>query len=310
MKAINLQTTANLPLIGALLLIGIAWGLTVPLSKVAVSGGCTPLGIMFWEQLIVALIMGLILVARAAIAHQKISLPLDRGTLLFYLMVALLGTVFPNFFSYWAVGELPAAIIAIIIASVPMFALTIAVGAGIEPFMVQRWLGVCLGGAAVVLLVAPEASLPNPEKSIFVLVALAAAFCYGLEGNYIARCKPLTVDPIETLFGASIVSVLIIAPLSISSGAWINLPGHFTVPEQAILGIALFHAMAYSGYVWLVGRAGPVFSSQVAYVITLSALILSMIFLQEALSAYALFSLVLMLVGLAMVQPRRAGVKA
>jgi drug/metabolite transporter (DMT)-like permease len=306
MKAAATSFTASLPLIAALLLIGIAWGLTVPLSKIAVSGGCTPLGIMFWEQLIVALIMGLILVARSAIAQQKISIPVDRSTLLFYIMVALLGTVFPNFFSYWAVGELPAAIIAIVIASVPMFALAIAVGAGIEPFVIQRWFGVCLGAAAIVLLVAPEASLPNPEKSIFVLVALAAAFCYGLEGNYIARCKPRTVDPIGTLFGASIISVCIITPLSIGSGTWINLSGHFTAPKQAILGIALFHALAYSGYIWLVGRAGPVFSSQVAYIITLSAMILSMLLLHEALSAFALAALVLMLAGLALVQPRQA----
>ena len=106
-------------------------------------------------------------------------------------------------------SQLPAGIMAIIIASVPMFALTIAVGACIEPFVAHRALGVCLGGAAVVLLVAPDASLPEPEKAIFVLVGLVAPLCYGMEGNYIARYGPRALDAIATLLGASLVGCLL-----------------------------------------------------------------------------------------------------
>jgi drug/metabolite transporter (DMT)-like permease len=72
---------------------------------------------------------------------------------------------------------------------------------------------------------------------------------------------------------------------------------------SATLPLSMFHAVAYTGYVWLVGKAGAVFSSHVAYVVTLSAMALSAIFLGEAYSPYALTSLALMIGGLMLVQP-------
>jgi len=61
------KDTSRLPFIGALLLIGIFWSATIPLSKVAVSGGHAPLGITVWQQVVVAAVLGALLIARWAI---------------------------------------------------------------------------------------------------------------------------------------------------------------------------------------------------------------------------------------------------
>ncbi len=61
------KDTARLPFIAALLLIGISWSATYPLSKVAVSSGHAPLGITFWQQIVVAVVLGALLTARLAI---------------------------------------------------------------------------------------------------------------------------------------------------------------------------------------------------------------------------------------------------
>ena len=302
-KALLAKNPTRLSFIGALLLIGIIWSATIPLAKVAVSSGHAPLGITFWQQVIVAVVLGAVLATRWTIFRRRLHVPLDRKSLVFYAMIAALGTVIPSIFSYWAMSQLPAGIMAIIIASVPMFALAIAIGASIEPFVAYRALGVCLGGAAVVLLVAPDTSLPEPGKAIFVLVGLVAPLCYGMEGNYIARFTPPTVDPIVTLFCASIIGAVVTSPVAYAAGAWIDMPGAFTMPEQAIVLLSMLHALAYTGYVWLVGKAGPVFSSQVAYIVTLSAMALSAVFLGEQYSPYAFASLALMLIGLTLVQP-------
>jgi len=79
--------------------------------------------------------------------------------------------------------------------------------------------------------------------------------------------------------------------------------GTFTSAEQAIVALSVIHAAAYTSYIWLVGEAGPVFSSQVAYIVTISAMFMSAFFLGEAYSPYAFVSLALMLVGLILVQP-------
>jgi drug/metabolite transporter (DMT)-like permease len=286
-----------------LLVIGILWGATIPLAKIAVSSGHAPLAITFWEQVIVAVVLGILLIARSFIFRRRFRIPLDRASVIYYAMIAALGAVFPNLFSYWAMSQLPAGIMAIIVASVPMFALAIAVAASIEPFVPYRVLGVCLGCVAVILLVAPDTSLPDPEKAIFVLVGLVAPFCYGMEGNYIARFTPPAVDPVVTLFCAAIIGALVTAPLSLITGVWIDMPGAFALPEQAIVALSVLHAAAYTCYIWLVGKAGPVFSSQVAYIVTISAMFLSAIFLGEAYSPYTFVSLALMLVGLILVQP-------
>jgi drug/metabolite transporter (DMT)-like permease len=296
-------------LIVVLLVIGISWGTTIPLAKIAVSSGHAPLGITFWEQVIVTVVMGFVLVARSIIFRRRLRVPLDRESIIFYVGIAALGAVFPNLFSYWAMSQLPAGIMAIIVASVPMFALAIAIAASIESFVPYRVFGVCLGCAAVILLVAPDASLPDPDKAIFVLVGLVAPFCYGLEGNYIARYTPPAVDPIMTLFCAAIIGALVTAPLSLITGVWIDMPGAFTSPEQAIVALSVIHAFAYTGYIWLVGKAGPVFSSQVAYIVTVSAMFLSAMFLGEAYSPYTFGSLALMIAGLMLVQPPRRSKK-
>ncbi len=291
--------------IAILLLIGILWGATIPLAKVAVSSGHAPLGITFWELVIVTVVLGVVLVARSIIFRCRLRVPLDRDSIIYYSTIAALGAVFPNLFSYWAMSQLPAGIMAIIVASVPMFALTIAIAASIEPLVPYRVLGVCLGCAAVIILVAPDASLPDPEKAIFVLVGLVAPFCYGLEGNYIARFTPPEADPIVTLFCATIIGSLVTAPLSLATGGWIDMHGAFTSAEQAIFGLSVIHAAAYAGYIWLIGKTGPVFSSQVAYIVTVSGMFLSAIFLDEGYSPYTFASLALMIAGMMLVQPPR-----
>jgi len=282
-----------------LLLVGITWGLTIPLTKIAVSTGHQPPGLIFWQLLTVTVVLSVVSLFR------RVRPNFDRRTLRYFLVVALLGTLLPNNFSYLAAAQLPAGVMGIVIASVPMFSLGIALGIGMESLSLRRGLGVLLGAAAVVLLAAPETSLPDPDKAVFVLVALIAPFCYGAEGNYIAARKPAGVDPIATLLGASAIGCLIAGPLAASTGKWVNVFEPWESAEWALLLLSLCHALAYTSYVWLVGKAGPVFASQIAYVVTLSAVLLSVLILNEAYSGWVWIALGLMIGGLALVRPRR-----
>ena len=136
-----------------------------------------------------------------------------------------------------------------------------------------------------------------------MLVGLVEPFCYGLEGNYIARFTLPAIDPIVILFCAAIIGAVVTAPLSLGTGVWFDMPGAFNSVEQAIVTLWVIHVAAYTSYIWLVGKAGPVFSSQVAYIVTVSAMFMSAIFLGEAYSPYAFVSLALMTAGLMLVQP-------
>ena len=291
----------RLRLAGVLVALGMTWGLTIPLTKIAVSTGHKPLGLIFWQLLIATIALSAISIIR------RVGPVLNPQILTYFLVIGLLGTILPNSFSYLAATHLPAGVMGIVIASVPMFALSITLGLRIERPSLQRSFGVLLGVGAVILLIGPETSLPEPDKAVFVLVALVAPFCYGAEGNYIATRAPEKLYPVVTLLGASAIGCVIAWPLAVFTDSWVELFTRWESAEWALLLSSLCHVGAYTGYVWLVGMAGAVFASQISYVVTISAVFLSSLILSEAYSGWVWSALVLMIAGLALVQPR--GVK-
>ncbi|MGB4788430.1 MAG: EamA family transporter, partial [Lentibacter algarum] len=54
----------NLGPMFALLIMGAGWGITSPLSKIAVSTGHQPLGLVFWQMVIGAVLLGAIVFVR------------------------------------------------------------------------------------------------------------------------------------------------------------------------------------------------------------------------------------------------------
>lgn len=282
----------------AMLVIGALWGSTIPLTKVAVSTGHQPLGLIFWQLIIGIVVLGAVLLVKGWRPN------ITRETLTFYLGLTVFGTLFPNTFSYMASAQLPAGVMSIAIATVPMFALVMALGIGLERFSFIRVLGVLIGFTAMIMIAAPQASLPDPEKAIFVLVALIAPFCYGIETNLIAAKTPKGADPISTLFMASVVGLIVIAPITYGSGQSVDIMVAWDSAIYALIAASIIHAVTYVGYIWLVGFGGPVFGVQVAYPVTISGVMFSIIFLSEGYSAWIWGALVLVIVGLVLVQPK------
>ncbi|MEE9427758.1 MAG: DMT family transporter [Paracoccaceae bacterium] len=286
----------------ALVLIGAAWGLTFPLSKIAVSTGYQPLGILVWQQ------AGTIILTGIFILLRRKSLKLQRRNLGLYFGVTMLGSVLSGFFSYTAASQLPAGIMAIVIALVPLFAMPIALVMGYEKPSLTRVLGLGFGAAAIVILMGPDASLPEPEKAIFVLVAMLATLAYGGEANFLewaGRRHPGTLpDPFQILFGANVVGLLITLPLALTTGHFIDPTTPWGQPEWAILSVATLSTFAYSGYIWLIGYTGPIFASQVSYLVTAFGVAAAMLVLGESYSSWVWLALILILAGLFLVQPK------
>lgn len=281
-----------------LLGLGLCWGCTIPLTKTAVSTGHEPLGLIFWQLVFSAILLSILVVARRS------TLNFDAKHLKFFLIIALVGTVVPNSISYVSATHLPGGVLALIIAMVPMFALLVALTFKLEKFSSRRLLGVTLGMMAIALIVLPESSLPDPAKAVFVVIGLVAPLCYGIESSYISVNQPDDTGPIATIFAASILGALVVLPFTIGTGQFIDLRQGFGLAETALLGSSILHVVAYTGYIWLVGKAGPVFTAQVAYIVTPAGIILSILFLGETPSPYIWGALAILMGGLALVQPR------
>jgi drug/metabolite transporter (DMT)-like permease len=283
----------------ALAAIGGAWGLSVPLTRVAVSTGHQPLGLLLWQQIVMVVFLGGIVLASGG------RLPLARRHLGLFAAIALLGSVVPGYFSYLTAVDLPAGVRAIVIAIVPMFALPIALASGLERPDALRALGVLCGALAIALIALPAAGLPPAVSLTLILLALIAPLSYGLEANYLAWRGADGLHPFALLAGASAVGALVALPMAWQAGQFVDLRPAWGRAEWALAASAVLNALAYSGYVWLVGRAGSVFASQIAYVVTAFGVLWSMALLGERYSGWVWAALALMLVGLALVQPRR-----
>ncbi|MGI9365640.1 MAG: DMT family transporter [Rhizobiaceae bacterium] len=279
---------------------GTMWGATIPLTKITVSTGHHPFGLIFWQSVLTMIVLA------ALVLIRKSRLVLDRSHLLFFTIIAATGTLLPNSTSYLAAFHLPAGVMALIIALVPMFSLMVALIFRLERFQWIRLTGVVLGAVAIGLIVLPDTSLPDPGKAIFVMVALCAPLCYGIEGNYLNVKQPADTGPVATLFGASIVGTAISLPLTLATGTFVNpFQTGVSEPELALLASIVLHIIAYVGYIWMVGQAGAVFAAQVSYIVTPAGVLLSMAVLGEKPSPYIWLALVVLLLGLFLVQPRR-----
>lgn len=291
-------------LIGLLIVMGAGWGITQPLAKIAVSEGYRHFGLIFWQLVIGAVLLGAITVIRGR------RLPLGSRQLRLYLVIALIGTIFPNTASFEAARHLPSGILSITLSLVPMFAFPIALVLGNEGFSLRRMGGLVLGLCGVLLIIGPEASLPDPSMVVWIPLALVAPFFYGLEGNVVARWGISGLDPIQVLFGASVVGAVIALPLALATGHFIDPRGPWGAPDAALVASSVIHAVVYSSYVWMVGRAGSVFAAQVAYLVTGFGVVWAIVLLRESYSPYIWASLILMFGGMALVQPRRKGTLA
>ena len=297
------RAAALLPL-AVLLMLGAGWGLSATLSKVAVSTGHRHFGLLLWQTVIGAAILGAVVLLRGR------PLRVGRRQVATWVLISLAGSVLSGTAFYLSVSHLPAGILVILISLVPMIAFPLALALKVERFSPARLAGLTLGLAGVALIALPDASMSAPIPLLWVGVAMIAPALYAAEGVGVARWGTAGLDPVETLFGANVVGVILTLPLAWATGQIVDPRPPWGPAEWAILAASTINAVVYSAYVWLVGRAGAAFAAQCSYLITGFGVLWAMAILGERYGWSVWAALVVMLAGLALVQPRPAGPRA
>lgn len=293
----------SLSLILALTLIGAVWALTFPLTKIAVLGGYRSFGIIFWSSVIAAVVLG------AIVGSRGIGLPTHRAATGRYLFVALIGTIFPSAATYTAVEHLPAGVIAVCMAIIPIVAFPMAIALGLEQPNLRRFSGLLLGLLGVLLIVVPDASLPDPSKAVFILLALLSVLFYAMEGVGLGKIGRAGLDPTQLMLGAFILSVALTLPIALMTGTFIVPSLGFGAAGTAVILSGLANVVAYVGYVWIIGRGGPVFAGQVSYVVTGFSIFWSMALLGESYSIWVWGAMAVIFAGLFLTQPQQGAEK-
>ena len=282
-----------------LIILGLGWGLSFTLGKIAITAGGTPIGLTFWQSLF----SGLILLAYVFFRHGKIIIP--KIMFIPIVIITFLSVVIPNIIFYACIEHLDAGVLSISVSVIPLFTYLIAMGLRMDRFKIRRVLGLITGFCALLILILPENSLPDKRDIPWVLLALNCALCYALENIYIDRLALQNFGPIRLVCAVSFVSAIITFVLSFVMDQFFILQPTNLYLFISTLGLGFISATAYSIFIYLIGRAGSVFSSQVGYLVTFFGVVWGIIILGESHSVFVWISLAMIMMGIFLVQPKQ-----
>ena len=266
--------------------------------KIAVQNGGEPFGIALWQALTCSLVLYLYILVR----HGKIGI--KRSHIQLIILLGIFGSALPNVLFYLSANKLTAGLLAISVSFIPLLTYVLAFTLKLEFFSIKRATGVLLGAIALNLLIVPENSLPVRSDIFWVLIACVAAVSYAIENLLIDLKMPDDVGPVRIACGMNMMGALLVFPFAFFSRD--NILPEFppTSIELSILGLGLINAIAYSTFIFLIQRTGPVFASQTGYIVTIGGIIWGIFFFNETHSAWVWASLLLIIFGVILVSPR------
>lgn len=291
----NLIAATALMIIG-----GVIWGGTFILAKLITEAGVHPFGL----ALLTSGIGFLILLPYALMRHGGISL--GRDYVRVYFIAGALGTALPSSVLFFSAAHMPAGILAIIVSLVPLITYGIALALGVERWQGLRAAGIGLGFAAILLIVVPDAGLPDPAMAPWALFALIAPLSFAGEYVYIALRRPPKCDSSVLLCGMLAAGSLILLPLVTVSNGWVPLDAIRSIPLWWIPVLSVINIISYLVFLELIRMAGPLFAAQMGYVVTASGVLWGILIFSEAHSAWVWAALAMMFMGVALVNPRKA----
>lgn len=278
--------------------VGATWGMTFSLSRMAIQFGASPTGLTFCQAFGGGLLLWVICLFRGKFAV------FNRQYLKHYLVIALTGTAIPGTMYFYAAAHVPAGILAITIALVPMLTYLATWTLRIDSFQIRRVAGIVLGFCAILLLSIPDSSLPEPGMVKWVMLSLVGAAFYAIEGIYLEVKIPGDTDLVALLCSSLFLTAILILPVIYIQDAFFPISFPFRQFEWVLISLALVSSSAYVIFLYTVKIAGAVFASMAGYIITISGVFWGILFFQEVHSNWVWASLILMMAGMALVTPR------
>lgn len=294
--AIARRKASLLPL-ALLLLLGSLWGFTFSLVKIAMVNGVPPFAYTFWQSLGAGTMLILVAALRGKLP------PPSRRVAAYCLVTGLLGLAIPNVNGAAALRHIPAGLMAVIITLAPLATACLSQVFGLEKLGRRQVAGLVLGFLGALLIVLPRSSLPTQEMVFWAVLAMATPLCYAATNVVIARYRPAEIDSVVLAGAMLLAAASCLFPIVLLTGSWHKLwpagPG-----ETAVLAQMAFTAVAYFLWFETLRLAGPVFSSQVGYIVTATGLAWGMLLFGEAYSLWIWLAVLMIAAGVALVARR------
>ena len=276
--------------------LGLTFGLSFSIVKIILREIESPLVILFWQSCFSSVLLFAFSVYSLNSLKDIIN---NIGAL---TILACFGVIVPNFILYLSAAHLSAGTISIILALIPFCAYIIALMLRLEQLDLVRLFGVILGFAAILYLVFPGNANNKAFLNIWFLTGLLVPIFIASTNIFLSSVRFKKVKPLQMAFGMNFLSAAILS-LMLPSNVNFWLSTHSTKLVFCVFLLSLIGSIGFIIFIKLVKNYGPVFASQVNYLITISGIMWGYIILSEVHSMRFWVSLLLIIGGLFLVRP-------
>lgn len=284
---------------GMLLALSVLWGGSFFFNGVAVKELPT-------FTVVVGRVVLAALILLAVLRASGVSIPTSGKVWLAFFGMGFLNNVVPFTLIVWGQGHIASGVASILNATTPLFTVIVAHFLTADEKMTgNRLAGVIIGFAGVVIMIGADV-LQSLGVGILAQVAcLAAALSYGFAGVFGRRFRAMGVSPLATAMGqVTASSVMLLPVMLIIDKPWLLPPPSLNAIAAMIGVAALSTALAYVLYFRILATAGATNLLLVTFLIPVSAILLGILFLGEALQAKHVVGMTLIGAGLAAIDGR------
>ncbi|GAW36092.1 putative inner membrane transporter yiJE [Roseovarius sp. A-2] len=228
-----------------------------------------------------------------------------------FFVMGLLNNAIPFSLIVWGQQHIASGVASILNAATPLFTVLLAhVLTRDERMTGGKLFGVVIGFAGVATMIGTTALRDLGVHVTAQLMCLAGAVSYACAGIYGRRFRAMGLGPMHTATGQAVASSVLLLPVVMVVDQPWTLPMPSPAAIGALIGVAaLSTALAYVLYFRILATAGVTNLLLVTFLVPVSAILLGLLFLGEALMLRHVLGMVLIGVGLLAIDGRlwRAG---
>ena len=280
------------------LAVGLVWGLTPALSRMASGLGSNPLGLAIWVN-------GVAAVFCLGVAAYRRKLPrLKPSEFFFFVVWAVIAGILQRMTTFVVTEQVEAAMLSLIVTLQGFMVFGFAAITRMESATPRRLMGLMVGliGVSIVLYTRFDGS--SGAQHAWLLFAMLLPLLFAIEALVLAGKRPEQIDIFASVGLMMALSAIMLLPWAYFSGDLMPLGPTLGALEILVLLMGIVGAASLLLAFHLIATAGAVFYSQSAYAMTIAGVVWGMLLLNEELSALAWVAFVIIIVGMYLVEPK------
>ena len=281
----------------ALLLLILSGSLTAALYMVRKLAGADPIpGLLFllWQLSGSALVVGMFSIRSRQFPIWNLE------HIRYYLIGGLLGTTIPFILVFVVLEQLQVGLVGLVTALSPIATYFLARIIGYEQASMLRLMGLIVGLTGVAFLITSGESINQSTNWFFIVLALMIPLTLAVSNIYRSRFWPVGSEAVAIVIGMLTVNGILLFLVNLWLG---NFQVNMFENQQVFYLIAILSLLAGAAYLSsfaLLKEGGPVYLSQMGYVITVVTILAGILIWDEQYRTNDLISISLVFGGVLM----------